>query len=320
MLKSYNITTLKWFLIVALTAVFWILMSQPVLAGCIPNGQSGEINDPDNPCTSSSPCCSPDAVCQAEKISQGMVTRWRVECSLPSTEVLGSGEYKESKPIVPELQVDIPGFEGFTEEIEHREDEKVTYIIPWIGEYLIAIYKWAVRIIAALAVIMIMVAGVQWMLAGGNISQISDAKSRINHALIGLVLILGTSLILGFVNPQLTIFKPIVIGKIERVELSGGDFVGVPGEGLTPPFYEFFKQCDERWGGISYQPIGGHSSCKGTETICTSGCGVVAVATVINKKLGINVTPPEITDYAKEVKARVGAEIERAMGSWLCGV
>lgn len=163
-------------------------------------------------------------------------------------------EEKETPVVVPELQIQIPGFKGFTKEIEICLEEGKTleecskgqrgYAIPWLGEYIVAIYKWSIGAIAIIAIIMIMVGGFQWLMAAGNVGKISDAKSRITYAVIGLVIILTSNLILYSINPNLTIFQPLIIGKIERIEIesiereediapqSPSDFVNLTGDNI----------------------------------------------------------------------------------------
>ena len=70
--------------------------------------------------------------------------------------------------------------------------------------YIQAIYTWAIRLIGALTVIMIIVGGFQWMLAAGNTSKIEEAKKKIIDSFIALALILAAVTILNFVNPSLT--------------------------------------------------------------------------------------------------------------------
>ena len=85
--------------------------------------------------------------------------------------------------------------------------------------YLSAIYKWSVGAIAIIAVVMIMIAGFQWMAAAGNASAIGQAKSRISSSLIGLLLAIGAYSILNFVNPSLVYLRTLGIGDIDYVEL-----------------------------------------------------------------------------------------------------
>jgi len=145
---------------------------------------------------------------------------------------------KETSFVPPKLQISIPGLTLTTEESKLKictecadpdiidpvdcPKEKCknwAYRIPWIGEYLAAFYKWAVGALAILAVIMIMINGVRWILAGGLPDKISEAKKGISSAIIGLVLVLLVHQILSLVDSRLTIFKPIVIGVIRRVEI-----------------------------------------------------------------------------------------------------
>jgi len=150
---------------------------------------------------------------------------------------------KKEKPFVPpELQIPIPGFPGFT--VEERKikiclvckdpdlDPSIcppeqcarwVYQIPWIGEYILAIYKWGVGAVALLAVIMIMINGLRWIIARGEAPKISEAKKGITYAVTGLIFILLTHQILSLIDPRLTVFKPIVIGIIEKGELEIGE-------------------------------------------------------------------------------------------------
>ena len=91
-----------------------------------------------------------------------------------------------------------------------------------IGDYINAIYKWAVGALIVLAVVMIMVAGFQWMTAGGSGSAITKAKGRITQALIGLLLGIGAYTLLNFINPSLVNLRDIKLGNVEGVEKEFG--------------------------------------------------------------------------------------------------
>ena len=98
----------------------------------------------------------------------------------------------EFKPQIP--------IEGFT-----GGEIKETFI----GEYIIAIYKYAIGVVGILAAVVMMFGGVRWIMAGGNASAISEAKAWIAAALTGLLLTLGSWMILNTVNPDLVNMKPI---------------------------------------------------------------------------------------------------------------
>jgi D-alanyl-D-alanine dipeptidase len=138
----------------------------------------------------------------------------------PSAQAPKQPEFVPPKLQVPLLQRFFPGFTTEKEKIIVEEGGTEYYRFPWIGEYFAGLFRWGTWAISIIAVIMIMVAGVQWMLAMGNQSKISQAKNRIGDALFGLILILSANLLLGFINPNLTVFKPIVIEKIKKIKLN----------------------------------------------------------------------------------------------------
>lgn len=71
-----------------------------------------------------------------------------------------------------------------------------------IGEYLARVYRWAVPVAAILAVVVIMVAGLLWIVSGVA-EQKATAQQWIRNALIGLLLALGSYVILQTINPDL---------------------------------------------------------------------------------------------------------------------
>jgi len=78
-----------------------------------------------------------------------------------------------------------------------------------IGEYIKAIYKYAIGIVGILAAVVLMFGGILWLTAGGNAERVGNAKSWIGASLTGLVLALASYMLLATVNPALVQFKPI---------------------------------------------------------------------------------------------------------------
>ncbi|KKP59441.1 MAG: hypothetical protein UR53_C0002G0055 [Candidatus Magasanikbacteria bacterium GW2011_GWC2_34_16] len=72
-----------------------------------------------------------------------------------------------------------------------------------LGDFIKTNYNYAIGIAAILAVIMIIVAGVQWVTSGGNSESISSSKKRIGGALIGLFIAYMSYVILNTINPAL---------------------------------------------------------------------------------------------------------------------
>ena len=83
-----------------------------------------------------------------------------------------------------------------------------------IARYISAIYQYAIGIVGILAAVVLMFGGVLWIVAGGNATQISEAKAWIGAALTGIVLALTSYLILNTVNPALVNLQT---SKIEQV-------------------------------------------------------------------------------------------------------
>ncbi len=72
------------------------------------------------------------------------------------------------------------------------------------GEYVKAVYTWGIGIAALLAVLMLVFGGAQYVLAAGSFAEDSAAKERIKSAILGLLVLVGATVILSVVNPNLT--------------------------------------------------------------------------------------------------------------------
>lgn len=86
------------------------------------------------------------------------------------------------------IQVKLPGLAG--QEVND------------IGQYVTIMYVWAVRVAAVAAVVVIMVGGVMWLTSGGA-DRLSKAKELIGNAIIGLLLAVGSYVVLQTINPDL---------------------------------------------------------------------------------------------------------------------
>lgn len=144
------------------------------------------------------------------------------KCIQPIAPAPEKPKYKY-EPVYPKLQIPIPGVPGLTEfakvEIKGEPGERYIYI-PWIGQYIAAIYGWAMGVVGILAVAMIVWGGVIYLTAGGIPERISTAKSYIISAISGLVLAFGSYLLLYTINPDLVKFGAMKIRVVERIEYS----------------------------------------------------------------------------------------------------
>lgn len=120
-------------------------------------------------------------------------------------------EISKAEIVKPTLQVPIGDFDGSKFSNIENLDNEDKYLIPWIGEYITAIYNYAIGIVGILAAVVLMFGGILWLTAGGSAEKIGNAKSWIGAALTGLVLTLASYMILNTINPDLLKFKPIEV-------------------------------------------------------------------------------------------------------------
>jgi hypothetical protein len=88
-----------------------------------------------------------------------------------------------------------------------------------IGQYIRAIYNYAIGVVGILAAIVLMFGGVLWLTAGGNPNRIENAKAWIGGSLTGLILALLSYLILYTLNPSLVNFQTMQPGTVEGYEV-----------------------------------------------------------------------------------------------------
>ncbi len=72
-----------------------------------------------------------------------------------------------------------------------------------VGDYVQTIYHYLLGISIIVAVVMVMIGGLQYLLTASGSGGVSEAKTKITNAVVGLVLLFGAAVILQTVNPQL---------------------------------------------------------------------------------------------------------------------
>lgn len=124
-------------------------------------------------------------------------------------------------PFAPTLEISIPGFKGFSSSdiAQNTTGGQSTITIPFLAQYLSALYLYLISIVGIIAAVMIIWGGFQWVVAGGNSAQIGSAKERIAGAVVGLILALGSYSVLYFLNPDLVRFKSLVVPFVSRINL-----------------------------------------------------------------------------------------------------
>jgi hypothetical protein len=92
-----------------------------------------------------------------------------------------------------------------------------TLDIPYLGQYIASLYKYAVAVSGLFAVVLMMIGGFQYMVARDT-GLTKKGMDRIKHALIGLGLTLFAFLILKTVNPDLVALNALKIESVTKLD------------------------------------------------------------------------------------------------------
>ncbi|MDO8621648.1 MAG: peptidoglycan recognition family protein [bacterium] len=126
------------------------------------------------------------------------------------------------EPVKPRLQINIPTLKFSDVRVYTDSGTPTSVGIPWIGDYIAAIYRWAVPVGAVLATVVIMIGGVVWLTSGGA-GRLSTAKDWITNAVLGLMLLVGSYVVLNLINPDLVRFGVLPVRLVARAELGADD-------------------------------------------------------------------------------------------------
>lgn len=96
-----------------------------------------------------------------------------------------------------ELEIGYPEFGGF-------KPETVTTPLPQYAKY---IFNFLIGISGFIALVVLIMAGYQYLTSAGAPEKIGDAKNKIFSALLGLIILFCSYLILTTINPQLIILR-----------------------------------------------------------------------------------------------------------------
>lgn len=142
------------------------------------------------------------------------------------------------EPVLPRLQIPLPTLRPFTAPLRILTPEGKTFLsIDFLAQYLVALYKYLIGAASIIAGIMYVWAGFKWLTSSGNPERLGDARKKIASTTVGLILLLGSYVILYIVNPELVFFKPLRVEYVERdvlsVEESEEEETGITAPGDT---------------------------------------------------------------------------------------
>lgn len=145
---------------------------------------------------------NPDGSSFVEKFKMGVTTPLIESCS---GSLVVPPEYRK-KPVTYTLLAPLP-------EIDSK-------ISADASDYIFGVIKLLIGVAAVLAVIMIVVAGIQYIGSAASPNLKTDAKDRITGALIGLMLLLGSWIILNSIDRKLISRADFKIPEIQTTSTS----------------------------------------------------------------------------------------------------
>ena len=94
------------------------------------------------------------------------------------------------------LELDYPSFGGY----EVSLDMDLNQLVAWF-------YYLIVATVGLSAFIMLIWGGFEWLTSAGDTGKLGNAKDRMSSAILGLLIVLGSWLILQVINPDLLILN-----------------------------------------------------------------------------------------------------------------
>jgi len=132
------------------------------------------------------------------------------ECYTDVLKSLPDAKVGEVKPLT--LSIGLPGFNPSNAIKLDTIDAGGFFYVPWIAEYIVAIFKFGLIIASILAVVMIIVSGIKVVLSGAlGGEEKQSALKAIGRIAIGLAIAWGSYFILYNLNPDLVNLKSLKI-------------------------------------------------------------------------------------------------------------
>ncbi len=121
-----------------------------------------------------------------------------------------------------------------------------------ISYYIGMVYRFAAAIVGVVAVVMIIIGGIQYSTAAGNKALLGSAKETITSAIIGLVIVLMSYLILGIFSSRFTnltepTLDPITVNDPDTGARTPVGDICYPGEKTFADLAGCSTYCRDRW-------------------------------------------------------------------------
>ena len=119
----------------------------------------------------------------------------------------------------PVTQISIPGV-SFSEPRVFKEDGVTFLHIPFLGEYIAALYKYFIAVVVVVAIVKILDGAIIMVMSRGESDKVTHGKETIGAAIIGLIIAVTSYSILYMVNPNLVQFKSLKVKFVEREDIA----------------------------------------------------------------------------------------------------
>lgn len=128
----------------------------------------------------------------------------------------------------PVINIRIPQLEFSDINQNFTQEADAVYLhVPWIAEYVSAFYKFALGAISVVAVLYIIITGIQITVGGSGSKKVGEASvsnrvegyKKIGRIVLGLCIAWGSYVILYNINPDLVEFKALKIEYVKRDDL-----------------------------------------------------------------------------------------------------
>ena len=138
-----------------------------------------------------------------------------------------AGLQQQAGESVPKLNIPLPNV-NLTKPF--RDGSYIT--VPFLAQYIAGVYKFLISIVGIVAAVMMMIGGFQYLTAGGDMGRVKLGREKIVNAITGLVLALGSYVMLYAISPDLVAFEGLRIFSVTpeslAVQDSGDSDSGIP--------------------------------------------------------------------------------------------
>lgn len=115
----------------------------------------------------------------------------------------------------PVPRIKIPGLSFSKQTFETDKETGEKYLsIPFLGEYIRALYQYGIIFIGILSLGLLIITGIQWTIAGSGPKK-QEILKRIAGGLMGLVVAISSYAILYTINPELVAFRNLRVTLVQ---------------------------------------------------------------------------------------------------------